>query len=244
MPTRILIAEDNAFVRAAMRQVLEEVGHWEVIEAENGKEAVAKAQEGQPDLIVLDLVMPLMNGLTASREIADLLPGIPILVHTLHCSPEVELEALKVGVRRIIPKSGGRALVSAVEELLNSKPPASANTASQPVTSDSPEVMRRTEDTIRELCLQLFAAKDDQGLTSLIVELREALHRHVELFRARLREYPIVVERRVRDRSEQPAATPIQEVATREIDSKTPLPIPPSKPEQPVPAPSATTSSG
>jgi len=91
LPIRILIADDNASVRAAMRQVLETAGeHWEVLEADNGEEAVAKTKEVIPNLIIMDLVMPVMDGLTAAKQIGQLLPGVPILMHTLYPFPQVE----------------------------------------------------------------------------------------------------------------------------------------------------------
>src|SRR5258708_32608242 len=102
MPVRILIADDNPVVRTALRHLLESVGHWEIIDVENGLEAIAQAQEFRPNLIILDLVMPVMDGLTAAREISRLLPDIPLLMHTLHPYPQVELEAQKVGVRRVV----------------------------------------------------------------------------------------------------------------------------------------------
>ena len=106
-----------------MRQVLENVGrHWEIIEAENGFDAVAKAQECRPDLIVLDLVMPSMDGFTAARVLNALLPGTPILMHTMFASPMVELEAHKIGVRTVVPKSESGAFISAVEQFLQSEP--------------------------------------------------------------------------------------------------------------------------
>jgi len=121
MPTRILVADDSPPVRAAMRQLLEGIEGWQIFEAENGKEAVVKAQEIRPSLIILDLAMPVMDGLTASREITRLLPAIPILVHTLHGSPQIEVELRNMGVRKMIAKSDSNALISAVRELLSSE---------------------------------------------------------------------------------------------------------------------------
>jgi DNA-binding NarL/FixJ family response regulator len=126
MPTQILIADDNALVRTAMRQVLESVGPWEVIEATNGKQAVAIALESKPSLIILDLAMPVKDGLTTARELVKLLPDVPILMHTLYWSPRIELEALKAGVRKAVPKSESSAIVTAVQELLGMEPPPSA----------------------------------------------------------------------------------------------------------------------
>lgn len=123
MTTRILIAEDNASVRAAMRQVLENVGRdWEIIEAEDGFDAIAKAQQFRPSLIVLDLVMPSMDGFTAARVLNALLPDTPILMHTMFSSPMVELEAHKIGVRTVVPKSESGAFILAVEQFLHSEP--------------------------------------------------------------------------------------------------------------------------
>ena len=119
MPIRILIADDNAFVRTAMREVLESVEpEWEIIEADGGREAVAKAQELRPALIILDLVMPSMDGLTAARKIGKLMPDIPVMMHTMYWSPRVTLLARTVGVKRVVAKSDSSALISAVRDLL------------------------------------------------------------------------------------------------------------------------------
>src|SRR5437016_14202916 len=104
MPVQILIADDNPVVRPALRHLLDSIDSWEILDAENGQEAIAQARELRPNLIILDLVMPVMDGLTAAREISKLLPETPLLMHTLHWSPQLEWEAQKVGVRKMIPK--------------------------------------------------------------------------------------------------------------------------------------------
>ena len=121
MPVRILIAEDNPTVKTALRMLLEGAGPFEIIVAENGQEAVAKAQELKPKLIILDLVMPVMDGLKAARQISQLLPDIPLLMHTMHFSPQVEVEAQKVGIRKVIPKSDSRLLLSTVRPVPDSR---------------------------------------------------------------------------------------------------------------------------
>jgi DNA-binding NarL/FixJ family response regulator len=204
MSIRILIADDNASVRSAMRQVLHEPKGWEIIEAENGKEAVEKAKEFRPQLVILDLAMPVMDGLTAAREITKILPGITILLHTLYSSPQVELEAGKSGVLKIVPKSETSALVSAVQEALQS---GLVSALPPEATSSGIAVVRRTEDRVRALCMMLLSTKDDQVLQATLVELRNALHEHVEGFRARLVEFPAVQERRVRNGIEGAGAT-------------------------------------
>jgi DNA-binding NarL/FixJ family response regulator len=181
-----------------MREVLEGADEWAVIEAENGKEAVEKAQEFRPQLVILDLAMPVMDGLTASREIVKILPGTPILLHTLYSSPEIALEAGKSGVAKIVPKSEASALVSAVHEALHSGTIAALEKSAAVVSSETTSERRRTEDRVRALCMLLLTAKDDKVIEATLVELRDALHQHVEHFRARLAEYPDVSERRVR----------------------------------------------
>jgi DNA-binding NarL/FixJ family response regulator len=230
LPIRVLIADDNASVRAAMRRVLEAAAeHWEIIEAENGREALAKAQELRPNLIIVDLVMPLMDGLTAARQIAQLLPDTPILMHTLYPFPQVKVEAAKAGVRRIVPKSDSSVLVSAVEDLLSPRADSSP-TCTESLSPAPATAQRRSEDRIRDLCGQLFATKDDHAHASTLVELQKALHQHIEQMRARVAEYP-AVERRVRNgvgppdpptlqkkANETPAqAGPIANVATDEL---------------------------
>ena len=198
-----------------MGQVLTgSVEHCEIFEAENGKEAIAKAQDLRPDLVILDLVMPLTDGLTASREITKLLPDVPILLHTLYSSPQLELEAGKVGVRRVVPKSESSVLVSAVQEILLSKLPTAS--AAAPASVDMVMATRRAEDKIRELCAQLFAMQDDKAHEPIFVALRDALHQHIEHLRARVAEYPVVVERRI------PNVVPPRDTLAQENAAKEP----------------------
>jgi DNA-binding NarL/FixJ family response regulator len=204
MPIPILIADDNPSVRAAMRDVLQSSGDWEIIEAENGEQAVAKAGEFKPRLIILDLAMPGKDGLTAAQEINKLLPETPILMHTLYYSSQIQIEAAKMGVRKVVPKSESSALVSAVHEALTSD--STNSPESDPATSSqqSESMHRRIEDRIRDLCAQIITTGDDPALEAKLAELREGLHQHIEYFRARLAEYPGIKERRIRN-----SATPL-----------------------------------
>lgn len=101
-----------------MRTLLEGAGSWEILEVENGQQAIAKAPELKPNLIILDLVMPVMDGLNAARQISKLLPDTPMVMYTMHWSPQVEVEAQKVGVRSVVAKSDSSLLVSTVQQLL------------------------------------------------------------------------------------------------------------------------------
>jgi DNA-binding NarL/FixJ family response regulator len=115
----ILIADDKLHIRRVLRGLIEGHEDWEVCaEAEDGVQAVNRAKQFQPDLIILDLAMPELNGIKAAGQISQALPGVPILIFTLYASPQVEKEAEKVGVQRVISKSTGYMLVPAIEEAL------------------------------------------------------------------------------------------------------------------------------
>ena len=115
---KILIADDKPHMRRVIRSLLESHPGWDVEEAEDGVQAVVRAKQDKPDVVVLDLAMPELNGFEAARQIANSLPGVPILLNTLYASPQVEREAERFGVQRVIPKSEEYRLVPAVEEAL------------------------------------------------------------------------------------------------------------------------------
>ena len=106
-----------------LRALLETHADWQVCaEAANGLEAVQKAAELKPDAIILDLAMPVMDGLHAAREILSKSPAVPILLHTNHAFSTLALEAKKNGIREVINKSASeRELIRAVEALLNER---------------------------------------------------------------------------------------------------------------------------
>jgi len=125
MPRRILIADDSVLTRKTLQYLLQTHG-WEVCgQAENGLEAVTMAVELKPDVVILDLAMPSMDGLTAARQISESLPTIPIVMHTLHDLPQLELEAKKNGVRCIVPKSESAHIISVLDELTSPRGSAS-----------------------------------------------------------------------------------------------------------------------
>jgi DNA-binding NarL/FixJ family response regulator len=120
---RILIADDNAIFRKALRQLLEGAEHWQIVEAQGGEEAVTKSVETRPDVIILDLAMPDKDGFAVGREISALLPDTPILMCTMHISPHVESEAQKSGIRKVLSKSDSGLLLPAIRQLLKTEPP-------------------------------------------------------------------------------------------------------------------------
>jgi CheY-like chemotaxis protein len=117
MVSRILIADDQPSIRRALRVELGSDPTLEVCgEAINGSDAVVKTQELRPDLIILDLAMPIMNGLAAAREIRRASPTIPILLFTFEDTPQIRIQAAKDGVRDVISKEDGiKALRVAIE---------------------------------------------------------------------------------------------------------------------------------
>jgi DNA-binding NarL/FixJ family response regulator len=116
---RILIAEDHEVARQGIRALLESHPGWEVsAEAKDGREAVEFAGSIRPDLVVLDIGMPNLNGLEAARQILAASPNVPILILTMHDSDQVVREVLRAGARGFLLKSdAGRDLVAAVEAL-------------------------------------------------------------------------------------------------------------------------------
>jgi DNA-binding NarL/FixJ family response regulator len=115
---RILVADDSEAMRRALRRVLERHVDWEVCgEASNGREAVEKAAQCGPDVILLDFQMPEMNGLEAAKEMRRRTPEIPILMVTMHMSPQLAVEARKVGVRGTCSKTEIGCLMEAVQTL-------------------------------------------------------------------------------------------------------------------------------
>jgi DNA-binding NarL/FixJ family response regulator len=123
VPYRILIADDHSLVRKVLKTALENHSDWHVCgQATNGLEAVQKAAELHPDLIILDFAMPVMGGLGAARQILSASPSVPILIFTNYYFPSLVLEADSVGVRQVIDKGlAGNELLFAVETLLTGK---------------------------------------------------------------------------------------------------------------------------
>jgi DNA-binding NarL/FixJ family response regulator len=104
----ILIVDDHAFVRAALRDLFETQSGFVVCsEAENGADAIVKARELKPDLIVLDLSMPVMNGLDAAKILRQILPEVPVLLLTAHHTRATEQAAFDVGIRAVFSKYQG-----------------------------------------------------------------------------------------------------------------------------------------
>jgi len=120
MPTRILIADDDATIRLLLRRLLEKQPDWEVCgDASTGAEAIEKVEELDPDVVVMDLGMPVMTWLQAGPEIAKAHPQLPmLLISVQEVSRQLAWEARKAGYRGAVTKSSGNEVLKGVEALL------------------------------------------------------------------------------------------------------------------------------
>lgn len=122
-PFHILLADDHEVVRAGLRALLEEQNGWEVVaEAVDGRDAVDKVGKFKPDVVVIDIAMPSLNGLEAVRQIVKAVPNTKVLVLTMYDSDPLIQQVLQAGARGYLLKSdAGRDLVSAIDALRRNK---------------------------------------------------------------------------------------------------------------------------
>jgi two-component system chemotaxis response regulator CheY len=102
----ILVVDDNKFIRHALCQIFTSASDFDVCgEAENGQEAIEKARQLRPDLIVMDLSMPVMNGIEALRALKTFLPAVPVIIFSEYSDAFSEQEARSAGVSALVSKS-------------------------------------------------------------------------------------------------------------------------------------------
>jgi len=104
-PVRILLADDHAIVRDGLRSLLSSDGLQVVAQATDGREAVRLAREHQPDLAILDVSMPILNGIDAAREIGSASPKTQAILLTVHSEDQYVMEAVRAGIRGYVLKT-------------------------------------------------------------------------------------------------------------------------------------------
>src|SRR5438034_11329963 len=106
MAKAVLVVDDNALIRQALCELFKREADFEVCgEAENGREAIEKAQQLHPDLIVMDLSMPVMNGIEAASILKSLMPTVPLIIFSEYSDVFSEKEARTAGVSALVSKS-------------------------------------------------------------------------------------------------------------------------------------------
>jgi DNA-binding NarL/FixJ family response regulator len=192
-PLRILIADDHSVVRAGLRTLLESREGWQVCaEASDGRDAVDKATNLKPEVAVVDIGMPLLNGVEATRRIRAASPTTEVLILTMHESDDLVQQVIQAGARGYILKDDAdRVLIAAVDSASQHKPYFSTRLAT-PVPSDpgasrsdTPKPSRaRLTPREREI-LQLLAEgksnKEVAGLLGISVNTAEAHRANIML---------------------------------------------------------------
>ncbi len=183
---RILIADDHDLMRRGVKALLQSHAGWEICgEAHTGREAVTKAEELRPDVVILDISMPDLNGVEAARRIRKASANTEILILSMHYSDQLIREILDAGVRGYIVKSDSdRDLIIAVETLANHKPfftPRAteiilSNFNSSGSRSDLPELVRdRLTSREREIVQLLAEGKSSKEVaSSLCISVKTA----------------------------------------------------------------------
>jgi DNA-binding NarL/FixJ family response regulator len=116
--TRVLIADDNVLVRSELHKLIEEHPGWVCSEACNGRDAINKIQQRAPDILILDLCMPIMDGLQAAHAVSKLVPDLPILLCTTNLPPSLVSMARRCGIQGTVSKYERNQIETGIEALL------------------------------------------------------------------------------------------------------------------------------
>jgi DNA-binding NarL/FixJ family response regulator len=122
VPSKILIVDDSSMMRRALRRWIEQNPNWKVCaEAQNGAVAIEKVKELLPDLVILDLSMPVMNGLEAARHIKEIAPKTPMVMFTMYVNDTLTKDAQAAGIQRVVSKTESvmSQLIASISSLLH-----------------------------------------------------------------------------------------------------------------------------
>lgn len=173
-PLRILIADDHAVVRAGLRALLESRKDWEVCaEAADGRDAIEKAIKHQPDILILDIGMPLLNGVDVARRVHKSLPKAEILILTMHESDELVQQVVEAGAHGYILKDeADRVLLAAIDALCQHKPYFSTRVSEAADIADSSDPSRASRSRLtpreREILQLLAEGKSNKEVATLL----------------------------------------------------------------------------
>jgi DNA-binding NarL/FixJ family response regulator len=173
-PLSILIADDHAVVRAGLRTLLESRTRWQVCaEAADGRDAVEKAVQHKPHIAILDIGMPLLNGVETARQIRKASPSTEILILTMHESDDLVQQVVEAGARGYILKDeADRVLLDAVQALSQHKPFFSTRVSEAAVTADSSDNAKSSRSRLtpreREILQLLAEGKSNKEVASLL----------------------------------------------------------------------------
>jgi DNA-binding NarL/FixJ family response regulator len=211
---RILIADDHELVRRGLVAELSQVPGWTVVAAaENGRDAVALEAEHKPDVVVLDLTMPELNGLEATRRILSSDPSARVLILTAHESEQLVREVLSAGAQGYVLKSdAGRTLVAALEALLDGRSFFTSNVArmvldgylrSEPADSGMLQTLSAREREIVQLLAEGNSNKDIARVLDISVKTAET-HRSNIMRKMGFASLPELVRYAIRNRIIEP----------------------------------------
>lgn len=163
-PTRVVLVDDHALVRAGIRALVGMIEGVEVVgEAGDGNEALRLIEELLPDVVLLDVTMPGINGFTALQEITSLFPAIHVIMLTMHESREYAIQALRGGAAGFIPKSAASAeLKEAIEAVMRGKTYVSTETPQ--------DILATTDKTAQEKDLLTRLTPRQREILTLIAE--------------------------------------------------------------------------
>ena len=168
-PARLLIADDHELIRDGLRGMLGNEPAFEIIgEATNGREALALCRALRPDLVLMDVRMPEMDGLEATRAIKREHPEIGVLIVTMHENPDYLFEAIKGGAAGYVLKDASRdELITAIHQALDGELPMDPDLATR--------LLRRLADEAQERALARPSPQPELALTSHELEVLELL---------------------------------------------------------------------
>jgi len=186
MSCRVLLADDHQIFRQGLRRLLEAAGHEIVGEASDGREALKLARTLCPDIAVLDLSMPLLNGLDAGREMRRFAPGIKIILLTMYTDKAYVLQALRAGARGYVLKTqAAEDLILAIRQILRGETYLSPGVAASVVdavlenASAAADPLTARERQILQLVAEGNTTKEIAKLLNVSFKTAESHRNHI-----------------------------------------------------------------